>query len=313
MTVELSGVVPILPTPFHEDDSVDLESVDRIVRFQSAAGVDAVTILGQLDQSTRLTTDERAAVIRTAIAAAGNVPVVVGASFGTDSPAYAAQQAIDLGAAAVAIAPPPIERASPDAAVDHFERVTGSVGAPIVLMDHPVSTRMHLSTEAMLRLLREVPGIISVRMPSLTNPQRIAMLRRGLGERSVTILTGLGALWGLLDLERGADGFHAAFAFPEVLLAVLYQFRSSNRSGARQILTKYLPLIAFEQQSSLALRREILVCRGLLASSHGRESSASPDTEARAQVRDLLDAVFPGETLSRPLDVTASRPFLVNI
>jgi 4-hydroxy-tetrahydrodipicolinate synthase len=313
MTLQLTGVIPILPTPFHEDESVDLESLDRLVRFQTAAGVDAVTILGQLDQSTRLTTDERAAVIRTAVAAAGNVPVVVGASFGTDSPTSAAQQAADLGAAAVAIAPPLVERASPDTVVDHFERVSASVAAPIVFMDHPVSTRMNLSTETMLRVLCEIPTIVSMRMPSLTNPQRIAMLRRGLGERSVTILTGLGALWGLLDLERGADGFHAAFAFPEVLLAVLSQFRSNNRSGARQILTKYLPLIAFEQQSSLALRREILVCRGLLTTSHSRESSSTPDTEARAQVRDLLDAVFPGETLSRPLDVTASRPFLVNI
>jgi 4-hydroxy-tetrahydrodipicolinate synthase len=312
MTLELSGVIPILPTPFHEDDSLDLESLDHLVRFQAAVGVDAITILGQLDQSTRLTDAERAQVIRTAVAAAGTVPVITGVSYGTNSAASAAHQAVELGTAAVAVAPPLVERAPPETVVEHFERVAEAVEAPIVLMDHSVATRMHLSTDAMLRLLREIPAIISVRMPSLTNPQRIAMLRRGLPARSVTILTGLGALWGLLDLERGADGFHAAFAFPEVLLAVLYHFRSTNRSGARQILTKYLPLIAFEQQSSLAMRREILRYRGLLASSHGREV-APLDPEARAQVGDLLEAVFSGLDIGRPLDVGASRPFLVNI
>jgi dihydrodipicolinate synthase/N-acetylneuraminate lyase len=38
------GVFPILPTPFAEDETLDLESFDRLVRFMVELGVNGVTI-----------------------------------------------------------------------------------------------------------------------------------------------------------------------------------------------------------------------------------------------------------------------------
>ena len=40
------GVIPILPTPFSDDESLDLESWRKLLDFVSALGVDGVTILG---------------------------------------------------------------------------------------------------------------------------------------------------------------------------------------------------------------------------------------------------------------------------
>ena len=40
------GVFPILATPFHEDESVDLDSMRRLVSFMARIGVDGVTVLG---------------------------------------------------------------------------------------------------------------------------------------------------------------------------------------------------------------------------------------------------------------------------
>ncbi len=57
--LRFSGVVPILATPFHADESVDTGSLDRLVRFMAALGVDGVTVLGVLGESNRLSDRDR--------------------------------------------------------------------------------------------------------------------------------------------------------------------------------------------------------------------------------------------------------------
>src|ERR1700710_2542153 len=104
--LNLAGVIPILATPFHDDESPDHASLTRMIRFFAQTGVNAVTLLGVLGESNRLTDSERSALIATAVAAAGPLPVIAGCSHtGTAATIALARQASDLGAAAVMIAP----------------------------------------------------------------------------------------------------------------------------------------------------------------------------------------------------------------
>ena len=48
--ISFRGVYPILATPFHDDESLDLGSFDRLIRFMARLGVDGVTILGVLGE-----------------------------------------------------------------------------------------------------------------------------------------------------------------------------------------------------------------------------------------------------------------------
>ena len=80
-TPAFHGVYPILATPFRPDESIDLESFRRLVRFMADLGVDGVTILGVLGESNRMLDRERDALVETAVAAAsGRIPIVVGTS-----------------------------------------------------------------------------------------------------------------------------------------------------------------------------------------------------------------------------------------
>ncbi len=84
------GVIPILATPFHDDESLDLDSWQRLIEFMIDLRVDGVTILGVLGESNRLLDHEREVLIRTAVATAANrVPIIVGTSHtGTEAVAY---------------------------------------------------------------------------------------------------------------------------------------------------------------------------------------------------------------------------------
>jgi 4-hydroxy-tetrahydrodipicolinate synthase len=52
--VQFSGVIPILATPFHDDESLDLASLQRLIGFVAATGANGVTLLGVLGESNRL-------------------------------------------------------------------------------------------------------------------------------------------------------------------------------------------------------------------------------------------------------------------
>src|SRR5688572_9441879 len=103
-TFNYTGVIPILATPFRDDESLDLESLERMIRFNVAVGVDGITALGLLGTATRLSDRDRDQIVRTAVKAAGKLPVIVGTSHtGTATTIELSRAALDAGATALMI------------------------------------------------------------------------------------------------------------------------------------------------------------------------------------------------------------------
>jgi len=119
------GVIPILPTPFHDDESLDLESWERLLQFMIGQGVDGVTILGVLGESNRLSDHEREQLIGRAVQAVDRrLPIIVGTSHtGTRAAAYLARMAQDLGADGVMVTPAKEPVPSDDRVVELFQAV----------------------------------------------------------------------------------------------------------------------------------------------------------------------------------------------
>src|SRR5262249_11390842 len=103
----MKGTIPILATPFNDDETLDLDSLSRLIEFMVGLGVDGVTVLGVLGESNRLAEEERAAVVKTAVATTqGKIPVVVGTSHsGTGVVKRYSRIAQDVGADAVMVTP----------------------------------------------------------------------------------------------------------------------------------------------------------------------------------------------------------------
>jgi 4-hydroxy-tetrahydrodipicolinate synthase len=299
----LSGVIPILATPFHQDESLDHASLARMIEFVAPTGVSAVTLLGVLGESNRLADAERSALISTAVKAAAGLPVIVGCSHtGTAATIALVREAADLGAAAVMIAPSKQPAPNEELVYGYYSRIAENSTLPIVLQDHPASTEVHMSVALILRIAREIPAIACIKAEAVPSPSKIAALRTGLQSiRPLPILTGLGGLYGFFDLERGSDGFNTGFAFPEVLLAITERAKAGDLDGAYALYRRYLPLMVFEQQPGLAVRKEILRRRGLLTSAHVRHPGGNIDPATAAQVGSLLERTFPGQDITQAL------------
>jgi len=303
--LRFSGVVPILATPFHPDESLDTGSLDRLVRFMAGLGVDGVTVLGVLGESNRLSDRDRELAIRTAVSAAGTMPVIVGASHpGTRATLDLVRMASDLGARGVMIAASAEPVPNDERLFEYYRRIGADSPLPIVVQDHPASTAVHMSVPLLVRIAKEVPRVIGIKEEAVPTPPKLRALVAALGADGPAIMTGLGALYGLFDLEAGSAGFNTGFAFPEVLMALVAAVRSGDTDRARRLYTRFLPLIVFEQQPGVAVRKEILRRRGAIADGTVRHPGAGLPPGAAGQLDALLAATLPGVDLTRPLDAS---------
>ncbi|HVY06875.1 MAG TPA: dihydrodipicolinate synthase family protein [Burkholderiales bacterium] len=303
-TLNFEGVYPILATPFNEDEGLDLESFDRLIRFMGGLSVEGVTILGVLGEANRLMDGERESLIRTAVKAAGQMPVIVGASHsGTRAARELSQMAESLGAKAVMVSPHAEAVPNEDRVFEYYKTIADGVKIPIVAQDHPASTQVHMTAALLLKLVREIPQIASIKEEAVPTAPKIRALIAGMKERRIPILTGLGALYGLFDLEAGSSGFNTGFAFPEALTAMVKAARAGDWKRVREVYARFLPLIVFEQQPGVAVRKEILKLRGAISHGKVRHPGAALQPATADQLRKLIDSILPGQDLSKPITV----------
>ncbi|HET6265834.1 MAG TPA: dihydrodipicolinate synthase family protein, partial [Usitatibacter sp.] len=89
MQTEAKGVYVIAPTPFHPDGRIDEASIDRMTDFFVAAGVDGMTVLGQLGEAPKMSHEESVGIVKRVLART-KLPIVVGVS----APGFAAMGAL---------------------------------------------------------------------------------------------------------------------------------------------------------------------------------------------------------------------------
>lgn len=293
---ETGGVFIITPTPFADDGSLDLDSADRMVDFYLECGVDGMTILGIMGEAPKLSGEESLALARRVLGRVdGRIPVVVGVSgAGLDNMARFAHASMEMGAAGVMAVPMPgLSTEARQKA--YFEQLCGALGpdVPFCLQDYPQSTGVHLDVETILALTRKHPQFVMLKhedWPGLNKLTRI----RAESERSkaprLSIMVGNFALFLPQELERGADGAMTGFAYPEMLVEVVARHRAGDADGAEDLFDAYLPLMRYEQQPGvgLAMRKEILKRRGVLASAKARDPGPALTGDDVAEITRLV-------------------------
>ncbi|MFJ3214100.1 dihydrodipicolinate synthase family protein [Streptomyces flaveolus] len=289
-----SGVFAIAPTPFTTDGAVDNTSIDRLADFYTTAGVDGVTILGQLGEAPKLDQTESVDIVRRFIARV-SFPVVVGVS----APGYAGVRslsaaAMDAGAAGVMIAPPSSLRTD-DQIVNYYAGAAEAIGpdVPFVLQDYPLTFTVVMTPHVIRRIVNDHPNCVMLKHEDWPGLEKISALRRFEAEGSMprlSILCGNGGLFLDFETERGADGAMTGYCFPDFLVDVVRLQAAGEREAAHDLFDAHLPLLRYEQQPGvgLAVRKYVLMRRGVLASDSQRAPASRLTDTARTEVDYLL-------------------------
>ena len=296
-----TGVYTICPTPFLDDGQLDLDSIVTLVDFQAAAGVAGLAVLGFLGEAHKLSGEERTAVVRAFVAAAsGRLPVWVGVrALGTAGAIEQALEAQNLGAVGVFVAP--LDKASDAALFDYYRDVAAAVRIPVAIHDFPDSFGTEVKPELVAKLARE-GGVHAIKMEEPPVGPKITRIRSLAGD-GMRIFGGLGGVYFLEELQRGAVGTMTGFAFPEVLVRIHALYAAGDVAAAAAVFDRYVPLIRYEFQPKLglALRKTIYQRRGVIRSAAIRAPGLRMDAVTTAE----LEAVVARAGLS--LDVRGAQ------
>jgi 4-hydroxy-tetrahydrodipicolinate synthase len=180
----LGGYAPSLPTPFDENDRVDLLAFERMCQLQIEAGAMALVVGGTTGEAPTLSHGEHTEIVALAVDAAdGRVPVIAGTgSNSTSNAIQLTQEAEACGADAALCVVPYYNKPTQVGIYAHFCAIAQSTGLPIILHDVPSRTVCGLADETIARIVAEMPQFIGLEDASgdLTRPQRLrACLRPG--------------------------------------------------------------------------------------------------------------------------------------
>ena len=173
-----TGSLVALVTPFR-DGEVDEHCLAQLVERQVARGTRAIVVCGSTGEAPALCSDEHAAVIRIAVAAASRrVPVIAGCGApATQAAADLAAVAAHHGAAGLLCAPPPYVRPTQEGIVAHMRAIAHASDLPVILYDVPSRTGVAIRDETIGQLF-ERGWIVGVKdaTADLARPPRLAAL-----------------------------------------------------------------------------------------------------------------------------------------
>ena len=297
-STQAAGVYTIAVTPFHPDGRIDTSSIDRVTDFYLQCGVDGITALGVMGEAPKLDGAESVGLVKQMVKRAGKVPVIVGVTAPGFAPMRAlARESVEAGAAGVMIAPPSTLRTD-DQIVTYYRQAREAIGDDVrfAVQDYPLGFSVVMTPQVLRRIVTENPSCVMLKIedwPSLEKITAVRQLEKDGAMRRVSILTGNGGIFVDYELERGADGAMTGYAFPDMLVELVKLSQSKKRDEAHDLFDAHLPLMRYEQQPGvgLAVRKYILMKRGVIASDAQRKPASGLSPAGRAEVDYLLSRV----------------------
>ncbi len=158
-----TGAMVALVTPFQEGE-IDFQTLDELIDFQLAGGIDAIVPIGTTGESPTLTPEEHKQVIERIVkAVGGQVPVIAGA--GSNSTAEAieyTEYSKKVGADATLQVGPYYNKPTQEGFYQHFKAIAEEVDLPMVLYNIPGRCGAGMTPETIARLA-ELENIVAVK------------------------------------------------------------------------------------------------------------------------------------------------------
>ena len=289
----LRGCIPILVTPFFEDGSLDLESLEREIDWVLAEGASGVACVAIASEGYKLTESERDAVIGATVRRVnGRAPVVASADGPGEEPAIdRARRAAALGADALMVLPSYFVKPGPDALASYYRRMADAAGVPIMLQDAPQLTGVPMSPALWARMAQTTPGLRYIKAEGTPQGPTISETLRLCGDQ-VAVFCGWGGLSLLDAMERGAVGNMPAPNFTRFYADVQRFWENDERETAEDLFARGVPFAMWTMQSidhSVTAAKAELRRRGVIASARLRQPALLLDDIAQGQLSRFLD------------------------
>ncbi len=238
-----TGCGTAMVTPFRRDQSLDEETLRRLVRRQLEAGINFLVPCGTTGESPTLTRAEHLRVIEITLEEAkGKVPVIGGAGgYNTYEVIELAHELEHMGADAILSVTPYYNKPTQEGLYQHYKAIAASTKLPVVVYSVQGRTGVNVEPATMARLA-EIDNIVAIKEASgnigqMANmiqelPSRIDVL---CGDDAITIpLIALGGR-GLISVVSNQ--------IPGEMTQLVQACLRNDFEAARAIQRRFLPLM----------------------------------------------------------------------
>jgi len=287
----LTGVLPVLPTPFTGQDEVDEPALRALVDFAAKCGVKTVVTPAFGSEFYKLDGGERQRVIETAVAQAATNGLKVVAQCNHTTPRLAARlagEAHGLGAAAVSTALPRAFAASERQLFDYARRVCEATDLPVIVQDWNPGGKT-ADAGFFVELHRSCKNF---RMAKLEEPGIGATIRTILQDTAgeIGVLSGWGGSYTIQLHPTGLSGIMPGLALADVFVRIWAHLEAGERVAALDLFSTISPYLQFSLQTFEQFHHAekcLLARRGVIENPIVRAVTVDLDPEASAYL-DLL-------------------------
>lgn len=286
----LRGVVPIPVTTFGNDGALDLAGLRSQVEFCLGHGADGILYPGVVSEFYTLTDEERRTAVETVVDAVGRqVPVAVGVTgASTESAVEFTRHAADLGVAAVMTMVPYVQHffgPSAQFVGEHTRRVA-DVGVPVIMQNARVG--FPLGAQALAEVVAAVPGVRYVKEESNPPTHGISAVVKALGDSIEGVFGGIGGVYLVNELERGAIGTMPSPAFVDRVVGAYRTWTTHGADAAQEEIESMGSLFTREVLYNVAFHKEVLRRRGVIAGTTVRIASPTLDEVDLADLERMM-------------------------
>lgn len=247
MLNKLSGVYPVIPTPFTNNDELDLKALQNILEYALEKNFSGVLILGSNGEAPYLTWEEKVKIINTtAKVLKGKMNFIVGGgSFSTKETLTLTKIAKKEGATAALIILPVFYPLTFHNVYAHYYHLTKESNLPIMYYNFPACSHLNLTNREIVQLSL-LEGMVGIK-ESILNLNNIKFHIKHSLKETFSVFSGTSYLFSEV-IRLGGDGVICPIALllPEASLKI-FEILSKNKQGNidkyEKTIFKTLPLM----------------------------------------------------------------------
>ncbi|MFT4856480.1 MAG: 4-hydroxy-tetrahydrodipicolinate synthase [Algoriphagus sp.] len=151
---QFKGTGVALVTPFHEDYSLDLDGLKRLIDHVISGGVDYLVVLGTTGETATLTSSEKKMALESCIRySSGRVPIMLGVGGNNTQAVIEEIQSADFtGISAILSVSPYYNKPSQAGIIAHYQAIADIAPVPIMLYNIPGRTMSNMTAATTLTL-----------------------------------------------------------------------------------------------------------------------------------------------------------------
>jgi 2-keto-3-deoxy-L-arabinonate dehydratase len=293
--MRLNGIIPVMATPFRDDESIDESALRRQIDFTIDRGAVAVCGPGYASEFYKMSDAERWRFAEILVdQARKRVPAIVATSCGsTYNTVEFSRYAERAGAGCLMVTAPRTTALPLSEVVDYYRRLCDSVGIPVMLQDADF-TGPGLPSRVFLELAENHPNFLFAKLEVTLPGQKCAEIVEGTGGR-VQVIYGLGGIAMLDGLAHGASGVMPGAAAVDVYTRIYELYHCRKKDEARALFHRLLPYLSFALQHlelAIQIEKRVLQKRGVIPQARMRRPAIPLDQRYQEQMEELSDLVI---------------------